>query len=66
MDLQFANAWERVADIVPDYTAIVQGDRRYSYRVFETSRHDSPEPSPKPESATAVPSGSISTTRRST
>ena len=35
MDLQFANAWETVADVVPEHTAIVQGDRRYSYREFD-------------------------------
>jgi fatty-acyl-CoA synthase len=35
MDLQFANAWETVADVVPEHDAIVQGDRRYSYRAFD-------------------------------
>ncbi len=35
MDLQFANAWERVADVVPEFTAIVQGERRFSYRAFD-------------------------------
>ncbi|HEY5092489.1 MAG TPA: AMP-binding protein [Acidimicrobiales bacterium] len=35
MDLQFANAWEIVADVVPEHAAIVQGERRYSYRAFD-------------------------------
>jgi acyl-CoA synthetase (AMP-forming)/AMP-acid ligase II len=35
MDLQFANAWETVADVVPEHTAIVQGERRFSYREFD-------------------------------
>jgi fatty-acyl-CoA synthase len=35
MDLQFANAWETVADVVPEHDAIVQGERRYSYRAFD-------------------------------
>jgi acyl-CoA synthetase (AMP-forming)/AMP-acid ligase II len=35
MDLQFANAWEVVADAVPEHAAIVQGDRRVSYRAFD-------------------------------
>jgi fatty-acyl-CoA synthase len=35
MDLQFANAWETVADVVPEHAAIVQGERRYSYREFD-------------------------------
>jgi fatty-acyl-CoA synthase len=35
MDLQFANAWETVADVVPEHDAIVQGERRFSYRAFD-------------------------------
>ncbi len=35
MDLHFANAWERVTDIVPEHPAIVQGERRYSYQTFD-------------------------------
>jgi fatty-acyl-CoA synthase len=35
MGLDFATAWEHVGDGVPDRDAIVQGDRRVSYREFE-------------------------------
>ena len=35
MDLQFASVWEAVADLVPDRDAIVQGDRRMTYRQFD-------------------------------
>lgn len=35
MDLQFANAWESVTDVVPDCDAIVQGERRYTYSEFD-------------------------------
>jgi len=33
--LDFASVWEGVADIVPERDAIVQGDRRISYRTFD-------------------------------
>ncbi len=35
MRTQFASIWEAVADVVPDQTAIVQGDRRSSWREYE-------------------------------
>ena len=31
----FATVWERVADAVPDAPAVVQGDRRVTYREIE-------------------------------
>jgi len=33
--LDFASLWEEVADIVPERDAIVQGERRISYRAFD-------------------------------
>ncbi len=33
--LDFASAWEDVADMVPERVAVIQGERRYSYREFE-------------------------------
>jgi fatty-acyl-CoA synthase len=35
MRTQFASIWEAVADVVPDQTAIVQGERRLSWRDYE-------------------------------
>ena len=35
MDFHFASAYERVADTVPDVDALVQGDRRWTYRRFD-------------------------------
>ena len=35
MDFHFASAYERVADTVPDVDAVVQGDRRWTYRRFD-------------------------------
>ena len=35
MRTQFASIWEAVADVVPDQTAIVQGERRLSWREYE-------------------------------
>lgn len=35
MFLDFASVWEEVADIVPERDAIVQGERRLSYRTFD-------------------------------
>ena len=31
----FATVWERVADAIPDAPAVVQGDRRVTYREVE-------------------------------
>jgi len=33
--LDFASAWEEVADVVPQLDAIVQGDRRVNYAMFD-------------------------------
>jgi fatty-acyl-CoA synthase len=33
--LDFASAWEEVADVVPERDAVVQGERRLSYRAFD-------------------------------
>ena len=35
MRTQFASIWEAVADVVPDQTAVVQGERRLSWREYE-------------------------------
>jgi|SoiMethySBSTD1v2_1073268.scaffolds.fasta_scaffold135926_2 acyl-CoA synthetase (AMP-forming)/AMP-acid ligase II len=35
MRTQFGSIWEAVADVVPDQTAVVQGDRRLSWREYE-------------------------------
>ena len=35
MRTQFGSIWEAVADAVPDQTAVVQGDRRVSWREYE-------------------------------
>ena len=37
MEIDVATAWEIVSDTVSDDTAIVQGDRRLSYREFDDS-----------------------------
>ncbi len=35
MDFHFANAWELIADAVPDHTALICGDVRRSWREYE-------------------------------
>ena len=35
MDLHFATAWEAATDAIPDRDAIVQGERRMSYREYD-------------------------------
>jgi fatty-acyl-CoA synthase len=35
MRTQFASIWEAVADVVPDQTAVVQGERRLAWREYE-------------------------------
>src|SRR5262245_12243158 len=35
MRTQFGSIWEAVADVVPDQTAVVQGERRLSWREYE-------------------------------
>ncbi len=35
MEMHFATIWESIADAVPDHDAVVQGDRRISWRDYE-------------------------------
>jgi fatty-acyl-CoA synthase len=35
MDMHFASVWESIADAIPEKTAIVQGERRVSWREFD-------------------------------
>src|SRR3954470_17874538 len=35
MQTQFASIWEAIADAVPDQAAIVQGDRRVSWKEYD-------------------------------
>jgi len=37
VEIDFATAWEIVSDALPDRDALVQGDRRVTYRAFEES-----------------------------
>jgi len=37
VDLHFASAWELVADTVPDSEAVIQGDRRLTWRDYEAA-----------------------------
>jgi fatty-acyl-CoA synthase len=37
MLLDFASAWEEVADVVPERNAVVQGERRLCYREFDNA-----------------------------
>ncbi len=36
MEFHFATIWESLADALPEYTAVVHGDRRFSWREYDT------------------------------
>ena len=35
MEFHFATVWESIADVLPDYTAVVHGDRRFSWAQYD-------------------------------
>ena len=35
MEYHFATVWESIADVLPDYTAVVHGDRRFSWAQYD-------------------------------
>jgi len=35
MEYHFATIWESIADVLPDYTAVVHGDRRFSWAQYD-------------------------------
>lgn len=35
MEYHFASIWESLADVLPDHTAVVHGDRRFTWREFD-------------------------------
>ena len=35
MEYHFATIWESIADVLPEYTAVVHGDRRFTWAQFD-------------------------------